>query len=206
MKSKVKRNNSSVLWYNKFISENLLASMSCDASPKNNKRYLKYNLISIGVEGFLPIVSQFLYLFILTNKNKPFFARKYPSKKKYKFGDTVGDTAKYAVYINKRQSKSLLAKLYLKLMRRQLTPEKPTIWLNHTYTKIITWNAILTEETNGMELNQNAFLPHMPIYYKFFSQKALLKEIMFWIKFYDWLRPTNKNVWYLQLSYYHFWE
>jgi hypothetical protein len=195
-----------ITFYKATISRNLLSALCSDATNKTNKKYLRFKLVSVGVENFLPIVSQCLYLFILTMRKKPFFARKHPSKKKTRFGEVVGDTAKYATYVNEYDTKKLLPKLYFKLMRRQLSPEEPSIKLYIKYTKIIVWNASLTKETNGIETNQNAYLPEMPMCFKFFSHKALTREIAFWVRFFDFLKPTNRHLWYLQLSHYHFFE
>jgi hypothetical protein len=123
--------------YHKVISKNLLSALSSDASSKGNKRYLRFNLISVGVENYLPLVSQFLYLFILTKGSKSFFARKHPSKKKYRFGSTIGDTAKYATYLEQHQTAKLLTKLYYRLTRRQLSPEYSSARIDTKYTKII---------------------------------------------------------------------
>jgi len=123
--------------YHKLISKNVLSKLASDASTRGDKRYLKFNLISVGVQNFLPLVSQFLYLFILTDGSKSFFARKHPSKKKYRFGETVGDTAKYATYLEQHQMPKLLVKLYSRLMRRQLSPEESSVRIDTKYTKII---------------------------------------------------------------------
>ena len=165
--------------YNSFVSRNLLSKLSSDPSSKGDKRYLRYNLRVVGVQNCLPLISQFLYMFALTKRSKAFFSRKHPSKKKYRFGYTVGDDAKYGTYIEQYQAAKLLIKLYLKLMKRQLSPEETSVRIDTKYTKVIVWNAPLTKQTNFLETSQNAYLPDMPLYYKFTSKNALSREIAF---------------------------
>jgi hypothetical protein len=123
--------------YNNAVSNNLFNAGSSDAFSNVMKRYTKFNLIAVGVENHLPFVAQFLYLFILTGGSKSFFARKHPSKKKYRFGATVGDTAKYVTYLEQHQTSKLLTKFYGKLTRRQLSPEYTSARIDLKYTKII---------------------------------------------------------------------
>ena len=177
--------------YQQLFCRNLLSFLISDIAF-THKRSLNISFASAGIENYIPLVSQFLYLFLLT-KNQPFMARKHPSKKKYRFGESVGETAKFSSYVNHYKLGDLLKKLQFKLMRRQISPEKSAIKFDHKYIKIIVWNAPLTPETNCLQINQNAFLADIPIYYKFRSQKLLAKEIAFWVKFNEFLKPNTKN-------------
>lgn len=187
--------------YTKSASQNILSKLSSDIS-RSHKRYLNMGLISVGIENYLPIPSQYFYLYFLT-KRWPFMARKHPSKKKYRFGEMAKDTAKFISYINQFRLGRLFKKLYIKLMRGQLSPEQSAVRIDNKYIKIIIWNAPLTKETNCLQINQNAFLADIPVYYKFSSRKTLSRESAFFIKFYEFLRPLWLTTWWLQMSWYH---
>jgi len=190
--------------YTKTISQNILSKLTSDVAS-TNRRYLSLNLVSAGVENYLPIPSQYFYLYILT-KRWPFMVRKHPSKKKHRFGEIAKDTAKFISYINQFRLGKLLKKFYLKLLRGQLSPEQAAVRINRKYTKIIVWNAPLTKQTNSLQTNQNAFLADIPIYIKFSSKKTLSREAAFWVRFCEFLRPNDLSTWYLQMSNYHYFE
>lgn len=107
--------------YMQKIQQNLL---SANASELRACRYdyLNFQLTAVGIEGFLPLQSQFLYVFFLT-KIFPFLARKHPSKKKFRFGETPGETAKIVSFTNQNSSSYLLNNFFYKILNKQLAPE-----------------------------------------------------------------------------------
>ena len=64
-------------------------------------------------------------------------ARKHPSKKKYRFGEMAKDTAKFISYVNQFRLGKLTKKLYLELLKSQLSPEESSVRVDQKYTKII---------------------------------------------------------------------
>lgn len=107
--------------YMQRIQQNLLsANVSELRACKYN--YLNFRLTAVGIEGSLPLQSQFLYILFLT-KIFPFLARKHPSKKKFRFGETPGETAKIVTFNNQNSSNSLLNNFFFNILNKQLSPE-----------------------------------------------------------------------------------
>src|SRR5690242_18036054 len=92
----------------------------------NKSSFLTFRLNSLGIENFLPIPSQYLYLFLQTNAS-PFLSRKYKSKKKWHFGESQTDTAKISVYAGQLQHSYALYKFMKEFMKNQLSPEQSAI-------------------------------------------------------------------------------
>ena len=120
--------------YNRFIAQNLLLATVTDI---NDGSYVDNRLFSVGIENTVPIQSQFIYLFILT-QSKPYMARKYPSKKRtYRFAPRA-DTAKIAAFPARVRYGYLMHKLYHEFSVKQFSPEFASIKLTENFTKIIT--------------------------------------------------------------------
>lgn len=175
--------------YNDIVSQNLFVTNTVDISG-SKPEYINFRLCAIGIENYLPIQSQFLYLLMLT-RIFPFMARKHPSKKKFRFGDyRVGDNAKFVSYINQYRVGYLIHKLH-DFMPKQLSPEYSAITFNFKYAKVIIWNAPLYNDTFCLETSENSFLGDIPVYYKFITKKNMFAEIAFWVFFYEFLRPAD---------------
>jgi hypothetical protein len=64
-------------------------------------------------------------------------ARKYPSKKKFRFGEARSDTTKMVSYPNQAQLASVFHQFTHKLMKNQISPEPSSIKLEGKFAKII---------------------------------------------------------------------
>jgi len=121
--------------YRNITSQNFLITNTCSVQWSKHTN-LDHRLHSIGIENHLPIQSQFLYLLIIS-RTFPFLARKYPSRKKFHFGEMRSDTAKIAAYPNQTRFSAILHQFMYRLMKGQIPPEPSTIKIEGGFTKII---------------------------------------------------------------------
>lgn len=164
--------------------------------------YLDYRIHSIGIENYLPIQAQFLYL-LLVSKTFPFLARKYPSRKKYYFGDMRSETAKIAAYPNQHSISTILHKFMYILMKDQISPEPPTLKIEDKFTKIIIWNVPLDLVTNCLVTSNTAYIDDIPLYIKFLTKQSLRRELAFWTFFHHFLRIKDAFImWELGMKKY----
>jgi len=99
--------------YIDIMTQNIGSATICSTDAKQTGRGLRLN--SAGVEHQLPLPSQFLYLLILT-RTQPFLAKKYVSRKRFRFMEIKRDTAKIAVYPNQARLECVLTKFLNELM------------------------------------------------------------------------------------------
>jgi len=99
--------------YFAIISQNLGSAVLCSISTTQTRRGLRLN--SVGVEYHVPVPSHFLYLVMLT-RTQPFIAKKYVSRKRFRFMEVKRDTAKIAVYPNQTRLENVFAQFITEIM------------------------------------------------------------------------------------------
>jgi len=99
--------------YVDIMTQNVGSATVCSTSTKRTGRGLRLN--SAGIENQIPLPSQFLYLLILT-RTQPFLAKKYVSRKRFRFMEIKRDTAKISVYPNQARLECVFAKFINELM------------------------------------------------------------------------------------------
>src|SRR5581483_4915748 len=121
--------------YLRLIAQNFGSSNACTVNC-TNLTLLDFPLIAVGIENYMPVASQFLYLLLQTNAI-PFLARKYKAKKYFHFGESRKDTVKMITYPNQVQLSYILKKFMRQFMPVQLPPENSAIKLDTKYLKLI---------------------------------------------------------------------
>ena len=97
---------------------------------------LPFKLQAVGIEHYLPIPSQFLYLLLLT-RTIPFLAKKHRQKKSFRFGAVKRETAKIMAYPNQARLNVIFNKFMGQLAPVQLPPEPSAIKFEKNYVRII---------------------------------------------------------------------
>jgi len=120
--------------YFDIMSQNLGSSILCSITNKRTRRGFRLN--SAGIENYLPIPSQFLYLLLLT-RTKPFLAKKITSRKRFRFMEIKRDTAKIATYPNQVRLEQVFAKFINNIMWQQIPPEPSAVKFDKNYLKLI---------------------------------------------------------------------
>jgi hypothetical protein len=175
--------------YSNLIRQNFLVTNTCGIAWATNED-LVYRLHSSGIESHLAIQSYFLYL-LLTTKTFPFLARKYPSKKKFHFGEARTDTTKIVAYPGQVKLSAIFHQFMHKLMKDQLSPEPSSIKLEGKFLKIIIWNSPLNKKTYCIQTSESAFIKDIPLYLKFDVKKSLRREIGVWVFFQNFLKVKD---------------
>lgn len=194
--------------YSQILAQNFWSiNTNCMLLRSNSSiEWNSYRLHAVGVENYLPIQSQFLYLYILT-ETFPFIARKYPSTKKIRFGESFYHTGKMIVYPSQVKLDYIFHKFVHNLMKNQLSPEYAAVKPEWNYTKIIIWNTPLNKNTYCLQTTATTFIGDIPMYLKFVTKEKLRCELGVWVFFYKFLRPTDIwSAWHLGVHEYSYTE
>jgi hypothetical protein len=116
------------------VSQNIGSSVLCSISTKRTSRGIRLN--STGIENYLPIPSQFLYLLLLV-RTKPYLAKKFTSRKRFRFMEVKRDTAKITMYPNQTRLEQFFAKFINSIMWQQIPPEPSSIKFHKDSLKLI---------------------------------------------------------------------
>jgi hypothetical protein len=120
--------------YFDIMSQNLGSSVICSITNRRSRRGFLLN--SVGIENYLPIPSQFLYLLLLT-RTKPFLAKKFTSRKHFRFMEIKRDTVKIAAYPNQVRLEQVFAEFVNNIMWQQISPEPSALKFDKNYLKLI---------------------------------------------------------------------
>jgi len=162
--------------YGDIMTQNIGSAVLCSTRSKQTGRGLRLN--SAGVEHQLPLPSQFLYLLLLARK-QPFLAKKYVSRKRFRFMEIKRDTAKIAVYPGQARLERVFAKFISELMWQQISPEPSAIKFDDNYLKLIVWNSALDKTSYCLQTSETAYLGDISVYIKLYIKNCLSSEVIF---------------------------
>lgn len=123
------------MWRSSYF-KNITPNLQIADTSGVTKHRVSYHFHAVGIESHLALASQFLYL-LTTTQTFPFLARKYPSKRKFNYGQIRGETAKIITYINQTQQQNLIKRFIVVLMKAQLPPEPTVLKIERNTTRII---------------------------------------------------------------------
>jgi hypothetical protein len=161
--------------YRKILSQTLTASSSCDIT-KTEKNHLKQKLLGLGIENNKPLESQFLYVFIIS-RTILFLAKKYASKKNFRFNESRIDHSKMFAYINTYKAGSIFYKCLHNIFTQQILAESPAIAFSKDSIKLIAWHAPLFPETYCLKTSDTSSIKNISVFLKYFTKNSLLLEI-----------------------------